>query len=210
MTCLVSFSMPCEMGSNYIPADILSADDDLALADRIRSEDQGIAEAAFEALYRKYYAKMVSFGASYLRDNEAARELTGDVFLAIWERRREWHVQTSVATYLYQSLRHRAQNHIRNRSTESRNLGHALQIEAVPGLGRISPRADVVVEEQERVRQLWAAVDQLSDVRRAVVRLRWNDQLSFDEIASILGTSSAAVQMQLSRALKQLRALLFR
>jgi RNA polymerase sigma-70 factor (ECF subfamily) len=161
--------------------------------------------AAFETLYRRYYAPMVAFATPFVRDPDVARELVSDVFLMLWERRTAWDVRTSVATYLYQSLRHRAANYRRDAAVDRRHI--TLASAEGMSIGSAAPAAavDEALVQQERIDQLWRAVDALPEPRRTALRLRWRDQMSFDEIADVLGTSSAAVQMQISRALKMLR-----
>jgi RNA polymerase sigma-70 factor (ECF subfamily) len=148
---------------------------------------------------------MVAFAAPFVRDPDVARELVGDVFLALWERRAAWDVRTSVATYLYQSLRHRAANYRRDAAVDRRHTTLALAQGTSIGAAAPAPAADETLVQQERIDQLWRAVDALPEPRRTALRLRWRDQMSFAEIADVLGTSSAAVQMQISRAIKTLR-----
>ena len=77
-----------------------------------------------------------------------------------------------------------------------------------PAMSEPAEPIDLTLEVEEQIAAVWRAVDSLPPVRRTVVILRWQRQMSFDQIAEVLGTSSAAVQMQLSRAMKLLRELL--
>lgn len=60
-------------------------------------------------------------------------------------------------------------------------------------------------EEQARLQQ---ALEQLDDVTRSAVTLRYYEDLSSKQIADLLGLSPAAVDMRLSRARQELRRLL--
>jgi RNA polymerase sigma-70 factor, ECF subfamily len=51
-----------------------------------------------------------------------------------------------------------------------------------------------------------AAIAQLPERCRLVMQLRWQEQLGYSEIASILGISVKGVEIQLARGLRALRA----
>lgn len=178
--------------------------EDAKLISQIKSGDK----SSFEFIYRRYYAPMVAFATPFVHDVEIARDLVGDLFLTIWQKRQEWDVQTSIATYLYQALRHRASNVQRDAGVDARNVSRAAAAGISLGTAKPSVSADEDLLRRERVDRLWQAVSHLSEPRRTIVVLRWREQMSFDDIATVVGTSPAAVQMQLSRALKSLRDLL--
>src|ERR1041384_1954085 len=68
-----------------------------SLVSRIRAGD----DAAFEELFRGYYANLVRFALQYLQgDLDAAEDVVHDVLCRVWEHRARWTVRGSVATYL--------------------------------------------------------------------------------------------------------------
>jgi RNA polymerase sigma factor (sigma-70 family) len=78
----------------------------------------------------------------------------------------------------------------------------------IPGLG--TPTIDILehLYAEDVARMLERAVATLPERSRTAITLRWQQQMSYDQIASILGTTTAAVQMQVSRGIKILRELL--
>ena len=84
-------------------------DDDAALAARVRAGDG----AAFETLFREYFARLASLAYSYVRSREIAEELVQDTLLSIWKGRAAWDVEGHVRQYLYAAVRHRAISHLR-------------------------------------------------------------------------------------------------
>lgn len=177
---------------------------DAALVERLRLGE----DAAFDTLFRTYFPRLVDFAAATVRERAVAEELAADVFLSVWRRRESWAPRGSIAAYLYRAVRNLAQNHVRDRHAEQvRVATAAAELSALatdaegPGIGGLGDR-------EARIAAVWRAVDQLPETRRAVVHLRWRGNLSFEEIAILLGTSPAAVKMQLSRALKTVRGLL--
>jgi RNA polymerase sigma factor (sigma-70 family) len=90
---------------------------DLGWADGIRSGDG----AAFERLFKTYYATLCHFARTYVRGEDECREVVQEVFLRIWEKRQVWHPSHSVRMYLYRAVRNKALNHVRYQ----RMRGHA-------------------------------------------------------------------------------------
>jgi RNA polymerase sigma-70 factor (ECF subfamily) len=78
------------------------------------------------------------------------------------------------------------------------------------GAGRAGPLPDEAVQAAELARALGAAVDALPERRRLVVICRWRHQLSYAEIAQVLGISVKTVEVQMGRALAALRTQLAR
>ena len=165
-------------------------------------------ERAFTWLFRRYYPLLVPFAATFVASADEAQEVVNDLFIQLWERRDTLNIHGRVDHYFYSALRNRIRNHLRDeRRLAERHEAAALE-DDVPGMGKVVGPIDVTLELREQMTAIWNAVAALPEARRRVVILRWQRQMSFDEIAQILGTTSAAVQMQLSRAMKMLREML--
>ena len=178
--------------------------DDQSLVAQIRMGD----EHAFTWLFRRYYPLLVPFAATFVPSLDDAQEIVNDLFVQIWERRDTLNIHGRVDHYLYSAVRNRVRNHLRDeRRLADRHEAAALE-EEVPWMGEAVAPIDATLELQEQMRAVWNAVAALPEARRRIVLLRWQRQMSFEEIAQILGTTSAAVQMQLSRAMKMLREML--
>jgi len=76
-------------------------------------------------------------------------------------------------------------------------------------LGTAPMSADDALDAADRAATVHTALRDtlatLPERARLIVLLRWEQQLDYDEIAHIVGSTSAAVQMQMSRAFKILR-----
>jgi RNA polymerase sigma-70 factor (ECF subfamily) len=177
---------------------------DVALLAAVRAGDA----SAFETIFRRHYVSMVAFATPYVRDAEAAQELVSEIFLRLWLRRHTWTVHTSIATYLYQSLRHRAVNARRYHDVRARHMVQAAASGIQMGASTPLEKADDAMVRHERAKRVWAAVNALPEPKRTIVWLRWHDDMSFDAIAEVVGSTQAAVQMQMSRALRALRGVL--
>lgn len=164
---------------------------------RVDSED------AFRSLFDEYYAALVSFAERYLRDVAIAEEVVNDVFVRLWEIRSTWAPTTSVRAYLFGAVRNRALSALRQRRgiERERSLDH----QSVTSLTAPQTAPDLELEQLEVERQIWDAVEELSEQERMILRLRWREGLQWDEISTVLEISVAAAQMKHTRSLRVLR-----
>jgi len=88
------------------------ADRDLVAALR------GGEPSAFDAIFRAYYAHLVSFAQSLLHDRSSAEDVAQDVMLELWRRRDALAIQESLRAYLLRATRNRALNQLRHANVE--------------------------------------------------------------------------------------------
>jgi RNA polymerase sigma-70 factor, ECF subfamily len=175
---------------------------DASFAARLRAGDA----AAFEEMVLAYAEPLAAFTWRYLRSDDAALDLTQEVFAHMWQHQREITIRGSVRAYLFAAARNRALNAIEHQRVEARWSEWATGA----GLTGIRPpaRADERAERAEVARAVETALRTLPPRAQEIARLRWVDQLSKREIAEVLGIAVPTVSVQLTRAVKRLRALL--
>jgi RNA polymerase sigma-70 factor (ECF subfamily) len=163
--------------------------------ERLRKGD----EAAFEALFRAWYAPLVQFAERLLRDRDAAEETVQDVLLELWKRREQLVIQGSPQAYLFQSTRNRALNRIRHLKVENRD--DEFDTDSVAA----STRADASAGEGELEEAARAALESLPPRCRQVFELNRIHGLKYAEVAATLGVSVKAVEAHMARALRTFR-----
>jgi len=184
-------------------------DAEAALLARVRAGDQ----TALETIFRRYYAAVVGFANRYIDDRPLAEELVQDLFTQMWVERARWEVKGSVTSYLFAAARNRALNHRKRRALErdwSDSQSMAAQDDTIDleWAGRFPVDPHALLESAELQGQLDRAIAALPERCRLVMHLRWREQLSYAEIAEVMGISVKGVENQLGRGLKALRELL--
>ncbi|HXC25796.1 MAG TPA: sigma-70 family RNA polymerase sigma factor [Gemmatimonadaceae bacterium] len=175
--------------------------DDAALVAGLRAGDPH----AFEVMVQQHYPSLYASALSYLGSEVAAEELLETIFSRVWERHAELELQSSLAAYLFSAVRNGAINMVKKSAFADRRQRILAATEEYPGVG-IPPEGPAEYTEREDVRTaLWRVIDALPERMRAILTLRWREQLDWPEIAAAMEMSSAAVQMTHSRALKRLR-----
>lgn len=153
--------------------------------------------AAYDALYRCYYDKLVMYALRYLSDPELARDIVQDVLLATWERKVSYPSIAALKGYLYRGVHNACLNHLRDHN-------RLTSIELLPQeeVGEESPLYFV---EEEIYLLLFRSIAHLSEGGQKVMLLSL-DGLSNSEIAERLGIAVETVKTQKKRALRRLHS----
>lgn len=179
--------------------------DEETLVRRIASGD----EAAFECLFWTYYDSLCHFTLTYVRVPEVAEDVVQGLMAQLWAQRRTWNPRAGVRAYLFSACRNAAIDVMRHRAVEHRFLTAERVGEAIPGWGSSPPSPADAAVANDLSKQLHVALATLPEKRRAVVLLRWQQQLGPSEIAAVLGISVKGVEAHLSRAFAALRKLTY-
>jgi RNA polymerase sigma-70 factor (ECF subfamily) len=179
-------------------------EDSLApLAARIRSGDV----AAFEQLFRALHAPLCEVVDSYVLSQQVAEEIVQDLFMAVWVDRDRVPPPRSIRAYLFASARNRALQHLRHRSVV-RRWEERLQTEPASHMNAAPRTPDRLLEMDEVSRALRTAVDQLPPRTRVAFVLRWDYEMSNEQIATAMGITAKGAEKLLATAKAKLRDLL--
>ena len=169
--------------------------DERELLLRLRRGD----EAAYDAIFRQWYAPLVATTTALLRDQGPAEEVVQDVMLELWRRRETITFETSLRAYLFQATRNRGLNFLRRQRVETRG-------EATIAAGMPTPEpADSEAREAELNVAIQSAIAGLPDRCREVFELSRVQGLKYSEIATELGISVKTVEAQMGKALRVMR-----
>jgi RNA polymerase sigma factor (sigma-70 family) len=161
---------------------------------------------AFADFYEQLAPQVLRFFARRTGDPHRAVDLTAETFARAFERRRDFRGASDeqAAAWLWRIARNELAGDRRSRAVELaavRRLGlerHVLIDEELVEVERL-------IATEELRAQIQDALEVLPDDQREVVRLRFIDELSYDEMAQKLGVSNDVVRTRTSRALGALR-----
>ena len=166
---------------------------DGALVERLRAGDT----AALTALIASTAPALTRYAARLLRDAAEADDVVQEVLARLWARRETLAVATTVRAYLFGAVRNAALNVRKHR----RIVGaYAAEETGVQSPVQMGP-ADTVLSRLT-VDQLLA---HLPERRREAVVLRYLGELSYAEIATLLGTTRVNAERLVARSLEALR-----
>lgn len=160
--------------------------------------------AAFEELVKQTYQRVYNLAYHMMPNAQEAEDLTQEVYLRAWRALPEFRGEAQFSTWLYRITLNTALNYQRTLR------GHQQAANAAETLVHFdAPQADPAdaAALQDRNARLWAAVKRLAQKYRIVLALFYQHELSYTEIAEVLGLPIGTVKAQLNRARRALAAL---
>lgn len=162
-------------------------------------------EAAFEELFRKWYPALCGFARKFISNPVEGEELVQEMFCQLWDKRAGFKPTTSLKAYLYAAVRNRCFNHLEHLKVRLKSQEAVAQ--RIEDQGRQSNPVQLM-EQSETQFRIETAISELPDRCRQVFELSRYDGLKYAEIAKKLEISPKTVEVQIGRALKQLRGAL--
>ena len=164
---------------------------------------------AFEILVNRHQASVLNLIYRFIGDRTQAKDLAQEVFIRVWQAAKSYEPKAKFTTWIYRITANRCFNELKssrrkkwfsfNRSDED---GERTFEETVADS---APSAEDLLLEKERSRQIYDALQSLPDNQRMALVLKRYDDLSYAEIAKILGCSVSAVESLLVRAKRTLQ-----
>lgn len=160
---------------------------------------------AFDAIVLAYRELLYRLVFRLLGRSDVADDVVQDVFVWLWEHRETLTPDVNLRAYLYTAARNRALQIVRHEVVEERWTLTLDPDAPLPGMGTSATSPDRHVEHAELSAAIARAFNALSPRVRQVALLRWQDGLSRDEIAAVLGVAMPTVKNQLATAVNTLR-----
>ncbi|UCG86845.1 MAG: sigma-70 family RNA polymerase sigma factor [Gemmatimonadota bacterium] len=132
-----------------------------------------------------------------------AEDIHQEVWLSVYRGIRALHNPRAFRTWLFRTTRHHAIDFLRRRKREQRLLELAAREAADPGT-EAWEESEIALDAAF----LDAAMSELSPAHREVMLLRFRDELSYAEIAMVVGCPIGTVRTRLHHAKKKLYQLL--
>jgi RNA polymerase sigma-70 factor (ECF subfamily) len=163
----------------------------------VRAERRDEAIALLLPTFRR---KVFGLAYSFLRDREAAEDVTQEVFIKVWRALPGFDGRASMSTWIYTIARNASLSALRARRPHS-SLSEPEVMEAVESTAP-APSADVAVERAALLR----LIDELPMKQRQVIMLFYMEAHSHEEVANLLAMPVGTVKTLLHRARARLSA----
>ncbi len=182
---------------------------DNMLVERFKSGDA----AAFDQLVARYWDRIYAMVHQLLRNAEDAEEVTQDAFIRAHRGLGNFRGDSAFSTWLYQIATNLARNRYwywwRRKRDKSVSLDAPVGPENDTTIAELIPAEQETPEDatvtQEFVRRVAECMDELNEKHREILILRNVQNLSYEEIAEILGISVGTVKSRIARARDSLR-----
>lgn len=176
----------------------------VALTERSDDELMALARvglrAAFAVLVERHAERVVRVCSRFVGDAHLGRELAQDTWVLVWQQREKYRAEGSFLPWLITVARNHCRNELRRRkvaSIHSRD-SHASELDDSSGqLDRL-----LLDERRRRVR---GALQELSAPLREALLLRYAEELRYDQMTSIAGTSESTLRSRVHHGLRTLK-----
>ncbi|GHT43201.1 DNA-directed RNA polymerase sigma-70 factor [Bacteroidia bacterium] len=158
---------------------------------------------AFEAIYQRYHRLLYSIAFRYLSSAEDAEDATAEVFVHLWEIRREVVIETNLRNFLYTMMK----NYVLNQLRGSKPAFFAIDDADVAQKEDADDLEDLLEKEEMHTR-LYKAINSLPEQKRNICLLKMEGNLKNEEIAKRLNISLNTVKTHYLIALRMLRLVL--
>jgi RNA polymerase sigma factor (sigma-70 family) len=158
-------------------------------------------EQRFNALLAQHGASLARLAASYARGPGEREDLLQDIAMAIWQALPRFREESSERTFLFRIAHNRGISYIARRRPLIADIDEEMDVQDA----RPDP-ATALLNQQEGERLL-DAIRCLPVSHRQIVTLTLED-MSYAEIAEVVGISESNVGARLTRARQMLRRLL--
>ena len=178
-------------------------DDNDLYWEKIRNGDQ---ESLF-ALYNNNYFPLVRFGLKLSGEDELVKDCVTQLFLQLWDKKEALPPVQNVRAYLFTTLKRLMLNEWSNRS----KMDNAVQkMKTTMSLEELSYEEMIihVQQNEETKRKLHQALQQLTPRQMELIRLKFFEELSYEEIAAQTSQSIKTAYNTVYDAIKLLRKLL--
>lgn len=155
--------------------------------------------SAFEEIYNRYNRKVYAFAFKMLNSEDEANEIVQNVFVRIWEIRKNIDVKKSFNSYLFKISKNIILNQWRKNSNHQIYLNHVISGTNLYYLEESS------IEYSELLSIMEELISRLPEKRKTIFLMSRNEGYSYKVIAEKLKISLNTVETQISRSLEFLR-----
>lgn len=161
---------------------------------------RGGSQLAFERLFESYSQKLYRFSLSYLKSETEAEEIVQDVFLKLWENRKQLKSDTSFQSYVFTIAFNAIRKHFNKKAREKQ---YAIQI--LESLASEHASVESYPDYELLVAKLGQLIGQMPERRREIFIKRKKEGISVSDIALTMNISPKTVENQITEAMNFLK-----
>ena len=160
--------------------------------------------SGFEAVVERHQRRVYTFARYYLGKAEEAEDITQEVFIKLWQKRRQIDAEGTRA-WLLKVPRNACFDRLRRRQSAAKVFADDPDDRVVERVSAADPDPEARAAAADFRRHLRQALGQLTDPMKSIVILREIQGLRYQEISDVLGVPLNTVRVYLHRGRRRLR-----
>ncbi len=169
---------------------------------RMLSSTEG-GEAAFAEIHERYSGKCHGFITAMTKDEDAAKDMTQDIFVKVWLKRMTISKVESFSSYLFRMTRNAVFDYFESNAINRKYVARQLLCQE-----EFKSYVEEKVNLNDIQLMIFQAVSNMPEQRRKIFTLSRYNGVPNKEIALLLGLSIRTVENHLTNALADIRAAL--
>lgn len=167
-------------------------------------------DEALQELVRRYIQAVYTFCVRYTGNPDDAQDVTQETFLKAWRSIDRFDTNKSFRTWIFAIARNTANDLMRKRKSVPFSFfdKEDADTSVVDTIADEEPLPDELFADAARADEVRAAIQQLKSRDQLIISMRYEDELSFEDIAKILNVPAATIRSLHRRALVALRPFL--
>ena len=161
---------------------------------------------AFQQIYDENFESLFEYGLRLTKDKELIKDAVHDLFVKIYNNRINLGDVNNIRAYLFISLR----SNFLNKITRQNKIVSTEYNEQFPFDLNFSVENEFIKKDADanKVKSVVEGLNQLSPRQKEIIYLHYYQELSYDEIADVLGITVKASYKLNARALEALKNVL--
>jgi RNA polymerase sigma-70 factor (ECF subfamily) len=168
--------------------------DDQNIIQQIRKSDRKV----FESLFRTYYPRLCIFGLRFFDNPQITEDIAQDLFVVLWEKRKQLEIKTSLHSFIFQAYRNRCLDYIKHQKVIQKYIDEKIN-------DPDEKQLNDYLEIEEKKFKIHKAIESLPPKCKKVFMMSRFEGLKQQVIADQLGISVKTIKAQIGKALKIIR-----
>jgi len=165
---------------------------------------------AMEPLMQQYKDYVYTIVIQMVKNNSVAEELTQDVFVKVFKKIDSYQEKSKFSTWLYTVTYRTCLNYLEKKKIVFNMSDISASDENTENTPDFIMDQEFVtsiseVEEKERQRIIWQAIDEIPEQQGVIITLHYLQQFSVKEIADLMGVPDNTVKTHLFRGRNSIR-----
>lgn len=154
---------------------------------------------AFDLIFKKYADRLFGFSLKYLKSKEETEGLVQNIFLKLWENRKNLKSESSLKSYLFTIAYHDMCKFFRKKQIHEKFKEEMASVDEKQFI------MDDQLEYKSTLEQIDKLIEKLPEKQRIIFEKSRKEGLSTKEIAEQMNLAPGTVDNQISATIKYLR-----
>lgn len=162
-------------------------------------------QKAFDYMYITHSKDLYKYGFRFTQDSDLIKDVIQDLYVHIWESKNVLIIQKSIKFYLFSAFRREVIKRVNAANKFETIEEYHSKISWEASFQEILEENQIILESSDR---LCRAIDGLPLRQKEAIYLRYLQELTYDEIAELMGVQIPSVYNLIFKGIRSLKGIL--